>query len=119
MARTDKERTVDRSFAVARLGVARAFLQQAEVSLDYVDGIHKFTTVISSAILAGIAASDAACGFALGRISQGEHVRASVLLKQIVDGSPAATKFNSIGCTENPDPVSEFPRPPSGRRKWQ
>lgn len=102
MARTDKERTVDRNFAVARLGAARAFLQQAEMSLDYVDGVYKFTTVVSSAILAGIAASDAACGFTLGRISQGEHVRASMLLKQIIDGSPAATKFTRLVAQKTP-----------------
>ena len=102
MARTDKETAIDRNFAVARLGAARAFLQQAEMSLEYVEGIHKFTTVVSSAILAGIAASDAACGFALGRISQGEHARASTLLKKITGGNPAATKFARLVAQKTP-----------------
>lgn len=72
------------------------------MSLYCVDGIHRFTTVVSSAILAGIAASAAACGFALGRISQGQHVQASILLKKIIDGNPAATKFTRLIAQKTP-----------------
>jgi hypothetical protein len=44
------------------------------------------------AVLAGIAASDAACCAALGRRSRGDdHRQAAALLREIVDGDRAAT----------------------------
>jgi hypothetical protein len=66
MAREDKTRPVDRAHAETRLNDARAFLQQADISLQFVDGPRRNATVVSSAVLAGIAACDAACALALG-----------------------------------------------------
>jgi hypothetical protein len=57
MAREDKVRAVDRAFAETRLSVARAFLQQADISLQLVEGSLRNATVVSSAVLAGIAES--------------------------------------------------------------
>jgi len=56
MAREDKTRAVDQRYAETRLSDARAYLQQAEISLEFVDGPRRNATVVSSAVLAGIAA---------------------------------------------------------------
>lgn len=93
MTRADKQQEVGRAFATSRLEEARAFLQQAEVSLEAVGGPYRSTAAASSAMLAGIAASDAACGFALGRISRGEHGQASKLLQEIIDGNKPSVTF--------------------------
>jgi len=91
MARADKTRAVDRAYAETRLSGARAFLQQAEISLQLIDGTHRCPTVVSSAVLAGIAASDAACGLALGMVSAGPHDQAVRLLNS-VSGSTRAVR---------------------------
>ena len=69
MAREDKTRAVDGTYAETRLSAARAFLQHADISLQRVEGLRRNATVVSSAVLAGIAASDAACDLALGIVS--------------------------------------------------
>lgn len=89
MAREDKTRAVDRTYAETRLSAARAFLQQADISLQLVDGPLRNATVVSSAVLAGIAASDAACALALGIVSAGAHDQAVMLLAR-VSGSKRA-----------------------------
>lgn len=91
MARADKTRTVDRTNAETRISDAQAFLQQAEISLQLVDGPRRNATVVSSAVLAGIAASDAACALALGVISTGAHDQA-VRLLATVSGSTRAVR---------------------------
>jgi len=45
MAREDKTRAVDGSYAKTRLGDARAYLQQADISLQLVDGPRRNATV--------------------------------------------------------------------------
>jgi|SRR5664279_2468120 len=89
MARSDKTRAVDRAYAETRLSDARAYLQQAEISLQFVDGSRRNATVVSSAVIAGIAASDAACALALGLVSAGAHDQAIRLLARI-NGSTRA-----------------------------
>lgn len=85
MTREDKTRTF-RMFVEVRLGDARAYLQQAAISLQLVDGPQRHATVVSSAILA---ACDAVCGMALGKVSAGAHDPATSLVVQ-VDGSSRA-----------------------------
>ena len=55
MTREDKTRAVDRAYAETRLRDARAFLQQADIGLQFVDGPRRNATVVSSAVLAGVA----------------------------------------------------------------
>jgi hypothetical protein len=93
MAREGKSQVVGRDYVAGRLGAAKTYIRQAEVTLDFVDDPHRFRVAASSAILAAIAASDAATGHALGRVSRGAHDDAVRLLKQVVGGSPAATKL--------------------------
>ncbi len=89
MAREDKTRAVDRTYAETRLGDARAYLQQADISLRLVEGPRRNATVASSAVLAGIAACDAACALALGMVSAGAHDQVVRLLAR-VSGSTRA-----------------------------
>ncbi len=91
MVREDKTRPVDRAHADVRLSDARAFLRQADISLQLIDGPRRGTTAVSSAVLAGIAASDAACALALGTVSAGAHDQAVRLLAR-VSGSNAAVR---------------------------
>lgn len=71
--------------ARVRLGQARAFLEVAElVGADH-DELATPGVAASLAVLAGIAAADAACCAALGRRSRGQdHRQALALLAQIV-----------------------------------
>ena len=89
MAREDKTRAVDRAYAETRLSAARAFLQQADISLQLVEGPLRNATVVSSAVLAAIAASDAACALTLGMLPAGAHDNAVMLLAS-VSGSKRA-----------------------------
>lgn len=96
MARDDKTRPVDRAHAEARLRKARAFLQQADISLQLVDGRERYATAVSSAVLAGIAASDAACALALGLVSAGAHDQASKLLAQVSGSTNAVRDLSGL-----------------------
>lgn len=58
MAREGKLQSVDRAFVETRLADAHAYVQQATTTLELVDGPQRFKAAMSSAILAGIAASD-------------------------------------------------------------
>lgn len=91
MVREDKTRAVDRAYAEIRLSDARAFLQQADISLQLVDGPRRGATAVSSAVLAGIAAADATCALVLGMVSAGAHDQAVRLLGR-VSGSNAAVR---------------------------
>jgi hypothetical protein len=96
MAREDKTRSVDRAHAETRLSDARAFLQQAEISLQLVDGPRRSATVVSSAVLAGIAACDAACALALGLVSAGAHDQAVRLLTRVSGSSKAVGDLSKL-----------------------
>lgn len=82
-----------------RLAQARAHLQVAELAADTSDPDLEYAGVAASiAILAGIAAADAASCAALGRRSRSENHRdASGLLAQITPGGKtAATKMRQL-----------------------
>ena len=89
MARTQK---CDRKDASTRLAHARKFLEVAEIVPD--DQIAESGSVAAAlAVLAGIAASDAACCVALGRRSRGEdHHDAEELLEGISPGGADAAE---------------------------
>ncbi len=93
-----RARTCNRDDAEARLKQARKFLEVAEVAASEGDDPAGADVAASNAILAAIAASDAACCAALGRRSRGEsHVDAAVLLEQIVPGGKdAANSFRRL-----------------------
>ena len=96
MAREDKTRSVDRAHAETRLNDARAFLQQADISLRLVDGPRRNATVVSSAVLAGVAACDAACALALGIVSTGAHDQAVRLLTRVTNSGKAVTDLSTL-----------------------
>lgn len=96
MAREDKTGAVDRTYAETRLGDARAYLQQAEISLRLVDGPRRNATVVSSAVLAGVAACDAACALALGMASAGAHDQAARLLARVSGSTRAVGDLSKL-----------------------
>ena len=96
MAREDKTRPVDRAHAETRLNDARAFLQQADISLQFVDGPRRNAIVVSSAVLAGIAACDAACALALGMVSAGAHDQAVRLLTRVSGSTKAVGDLSKL-----------------------
>lgn len=96
MAREDKLRAVDRTYAETRLSDARAYLQQADISLRLVDGPRRNATVVSSAVLAGIAASDAACALAIGTVSAGAHDQAVRLLARVSGSTRAVGDLSKL-----------------------
>jgi hypothetical protein len=75
-----------------RLAQARRYLDVAELAADTSDPNLEYSGVAASiAILAGIAAADAACCAALGRRSRSDdHHDAADLLAQITPGGKAA-----------------------------
>lgn len=75
-----------------RLGHARSFLEVADLTADVSDPSLEYGSVAASvAILAGIAAADAACCQELGKRSRSEnHHDAEVLLEQITPGGKRA-----------------------------
>jgi hypothetical protein len=82
-----------------RLTQARHYLDVAELAADTRDPDLEYSSVAASiAILAGIAAADAACCAALGRRSRSDsHHDAAALLAQITPGGKAAgTKMRQL-----------------------
>jgi len=75
-----------------RLGHARSFLEVAELAADVSDPSLEYGSVAASvAILAGIAAADAACCKELGKRSRSDnHHDAELLLEQITPGGKRA-----------------------------
>jgi hypothetical protein len=96
MVREDKTRSVDRTHAETRLNDARAYLQQAEISLQFVDDPRRYATVVSSGVLAGIAACDAACALALGIVSAGAHDQALRLLTRVSGSTKAVADLSKL-----------------------
>ena len=83
--------TVDQ--ARARLDHARKFLEVAELTAGETGDAEYASAAAAVAVLAGIAASDAACCAAIGRRSRGEDHRDAVrLVEQIAPGGSAAAK---------------------------
>lgn len=82
--------------AATRLRHARLFLEVAQLVADEGDDVEYASPAAALAVLAGIAASDAACCKALGRRYRGQdHREAAALLARVTpDGRQAA---NSLG----------------------
>jgi hypothetical protein len=77
--------------ARTRLGHARKFLDVAELVASEGEDLEYASPAAALAVLAGIAASDAACCKALGRRSRGQdHRQAEALVEQIVPGGKQA-----------------------------
>jgi hypothetical protein len=73
--------------AKARLAHARKFLEVAELVADEGDEVEYSSAAAALAVLACIAASDAACCKALGRRSRGQDHRAAIeLVEQVEPG---------------------------------
>jgi hypothetical protein len=79
--------------AKTRLAHARRFLDVAELAADEGDDLEYSSAAAALAVLAGIAASDAACCKALGRRSRGQDHRAAIeLIEQIAPGGKDASR---------------------------
>lgn len=84
------------SHAMTRLAAAESFLEVALLVADEADPAFAGVTA-SLAVLAGIAASDAACCIALGRRSRGEsHHDAVQVLREIQGGDSAAEALRRL-----------------------
>lgn len=59
-------------------------------------GVRVAAATVSAAVQAGIAAAAAACVFALGQISRGEHRSAERMLRQIADSDKAAADMSRL-----------------------
>jgi len=79
--------------ARTRLGQARAFLEVAELVGTEQDELATPGVTAALAVLAGIAAGDAACCAALGRRSRGQdHRQALALLAQVTPDGQAMSR---------------------------
>jgi hypothetical protein len=79
--------------AARRLRHAHKFLEVAELVAEERDEIEFSSPAAALAVLAGIAASDAACCKALGRRSRAQdHRQAASLLAEVTPGGKAAAK---------------------------
>ena len=82
--------------AATRLRQARLFLEVAQLVADEGDDVEYASPAAALAVLAGIAASDAACCKALGRRYRGQdHREAAALLERVTPGGRQAA--NSLG----------------------
>jgi hypothetical protein len=84
--------------AASRLRTARKFVEVAELVADEGDDIEYSSQAASLAVLAGIAASDAACCKALGHRARGQdHREAATLIARIdPDGKRIATSLRRL-----------------------
>lgn len=79
--------------ALVRLRHAEKFIEVARIVCDEETDAEYTSASAALAVLAGIAASDAACCKALGRRSRGQdHQSATELLEQIVPGGKQAAR---------------------------
>jgi hypothetical protein len=90
--RTGRTQTCGPAQARARLAHARKFLEVAQVVANE-ELVESLSVAAALAVLAGIAASDAACCRALGRRARGDdHREAAMLLSQIRPGGEGAAR---------------------------
>lgn len=95
MAGRGATRTQPCSIAQAgtRLKHARKFLEVAELVAGEAGDVEYASAAAALAVLAGIAASDAACCAALGRRARGQdHLQAVDLVEQVAPGGAQAAK---------------------------
>ena len=79
--------------AIARLRHARKFVEVAELVAGEGDDVEYASQAAALAVLAGIAASDAACCKALGRRSRGsDHRGAATLVEEVSPGGKQAAR---------------------------
>lgn len=96
MARADKTRPADRALMETRLRDAHAFVRQAEISLELIDGPRRNATVVSSAVLAGIAAADAVCAAKLGCVAAGAHDQAGRTMRKVHGSAKAVADLSRL-----------------------
>ncbi len=96
--RTQRTQPCDLRHARTRLGHAQKFLEVADLVADERELSESFSVAAALAVLAGIAAADAACCAALGvRSRSADHHDAEALLEQIADGgAEAAARLRRI-----------------------
>ena len=89
--KTNRVQSCTKAQAAARLGQARKHLEVAELVASEASSAGSANAATSSAVLAGIAASDAVCCHVLGKRSRSEDHRDAVdLLKQVTPGGRQA-----------------------------
>ena len=89
--RTVRTQPCDRAHARTRLDHAEKSLEVAELAAGEREIPESRSVAAALAVLAGIAACDAACCAALGRRARGDdHRQAAALLGEIADGDGAA-----------------------------
>lgn len=96
--KTQRAADCTKDTARKRLDMARKFYEVAEVVETEADVLPTAISVAGSlAVLAGIAASDAACCAALGRHSRGQGHKAAVdMLRQVAGGDAAASRLDAM-----------------------
>jgi hypothetical protein len=102
-------RPVERSFGKARLEDARTFRLQAGLTTEHIPSPTARKAAASSAVLAAIAAADAACAVALGVVWKGEHAQAHTLLEQVTGGAEAAKELKRIVASKTQSHYLERP----------
>jgi hypothetical protein len=91
--RTGRTQACSEADASTRLRHARKFIEVAELVAGEGDEAEYASQAAALAVLAGIAASDAACCKALGRRSRAQdHRAATTLLEQVAPGGGRAAK---------------------------
>lgn len=89
--RSGRTQPCNRAHARIRLDNAQKSLEVAELAAGEREIPASRSVAAALAILSGIASADAACCAALARRSRGDdHRQAATLLREIVDGEPAA-----------------------------
>lgn len=93
---TGRTQNCSEADAETRLRHARLFLEVAQLVAGEGDDVEYASPAAALAVLAGVAASDAACCKALGRRYRGQnHREATALLEQVTPGGKQAA--NSLG----------------------
>jgi hypothetical protein len=90
---TGRTQPCDRAQAGIRLAHARAFLDAADLIGEVDDDLAGPNVAAALAVLAGIAAADAACCLAVGRRPRGQDHREAIrLVGQVEPGGPALAR---------------------------
>ena len=89
----------NRAQAVVRLDQARAFLEVAELVIGEDDELANDNVVAALAVLAGIAACDAACCGTLGRRSRGQDHRQAIQLVARLGLMAMRCRRRFVGCS--------------------
>jgi hypothetical protein len=91
VSRAGRTQPCSETEARVRLRHARSFVEVAALVADEGDDIEYASVAASLCVLAGIAASDAACCLALGRRARGQdHREAATLVEQVEPGGAEA-----------------------------